>query len=107
MVEYGKDEQGMFYLGKKNEKVYLSNFTAEIVQVISKENESREPLRYYEIEVRSTQFESQRFIVPALRFNSCYWIDQYVSTKAYLLAGRSKQHFVNAIRACSNPPGAT
>ncbi len=101
---YGKDEAGMFYWSEKGEKIHTSNFAVEIVRDVfvddgSMKHEDTEPDRFFELEAHG-----KRFMVPVTKFESCDWINRFVSSKCYVMAGRTtKQHFINAIKECSNP----
>ncbi len=101
---YGKDEAGMFYWSEKGEKIYTSNFAVEIVRDVFVDDgairhDDAEQERFFELEAHG-----RRFTVPASKFESCDWINKFVSSKCYVMAGRTtKQHFINAIKECSNP----
>lgn len=103
---YGKDATGMFYRTEEGEQIYCSNFPAEIVRDVfvddgATRSDESERERFFEIETYGGQ---EKFLIPAAKLEGCEWINKFVSSKAYVMAGKTtKQHFVNAVKECSNP----
>jgi hypothetical protein len=101
---YSHDERGISYFKSTKDgpvKTYLNNFTASLTEIITKDDGAGDPGIFYRVTGARESRRYPEITIPASRFGSLQWLDQWGPTARVHVGNLAREHIVNAIKECS------